>query len=375
MARCVLLRRLAAFALAVILTSGGAAAQAPAPGQPPAASAPVTCRIGAFLISLHDVDTASRTFKADLWLWSVCPTREIEPLKTLEFVNAVETHASLDSVLQRGDRWWATRKISGHFRQPFELESYPFDRHPLVIEMEESVSDTRSLQFVADQVHSGMDPKVVLPGWNVKDFVVRGGMTEHPTTFGDPSLETGISRYAAIHLILHAERAHFATFVKLTIALYIAAFMVLVSLLFDVSNTDLFIGRIGMHASALFAVVLNFIAAGATVGHHESLSLLDEVHVTTLGLILATTLWSVFAYRAAARGAGAAVVRRWDAWSAGIFLVLFLLTNAWLFADAMRKGSDHPALYAASRRLIPVSAEAPLVTAALKQGGVRRPTP
>jgi hypothetical protein len=36
----------------------------------------------------------------------------LEPLKTLEFTNAVSTSGGLDSALQRGNQWWATRKIS-----------------------------------------------------------------------------------------------------------------------------------------------------------------------------------------------------------------------------------------------------------------------
>ena len=326
-----------------------ATAQAAQPVAAPAA--PVTCKVGGFVTSLHDIETASRTFKADLWLWSLCPTKDIEPLKTLEFVSSVETTASLDSILPRGDQWWATRKVSGVFRNDFELDSYPFDRHPLGIEMEESTQDARSLRLTADTEHSGIDPAAASPGWKFDGFTLRSGLAIHPTTFGDPSLTKGDSRYAALHLIIRAERAHFATFIKLTSALYIASFLVLMSLLFDVSNTDLFIGRMGVQASALFAVVLNFVAAGGSVGHHESLSLLDEIHVATLVLVLVTTTWSVFAYRAVAGGTRAAKVRRWDERSAAVFLVLFLIANITLFVIANKRGSQNPAAYATTRVL------------------------
>src|SRR5665647_2020154 len=96
----------AAVALVAALIGGAAAAQAPA-----SAPAPMACKVGAHLTAIHDVDTATRTFKAEVWLWSVCPSNAIEPLKTLEFVNAVETTPSLDATLQRGNLWWSTRKI------------------------------------------------------------------------------------------------------------------------------------------------------------------------------------------------------------------------------------------------------------------------
>ena len=312
---------------------------------------PVPCAVGGYVTSLHDINTPGHTFKADFWLWSLCPTKDIEPLKTLEFVNAVETTASLDSILPRGTQWWATRKVTGTFRNDFELDSYPFDHHPLVIEMEESRLDSRSLIFTADARHSGLDPAVHAPGWKFHDFTLISGLAVHPTTFGDPSLAPGRSRYPAVHMIVRAERAHFATFVKLTSALYIAAFLVLMSLLFDVSNTDLFIGRIGVHASVLFAIVLNFLTVGTVVGQHETLSLLDEVHMTTLALVLVSMAWSVYAYRAVASGTRAAKVRRWDERSAMIFFVLFVLANVILFSIAMKHGAENPALYTATRQL------------------------
>ena len=338
-------RALAIAAGALWAALGGAASAQPT-GVQPAAPAPTVCSVGAYVLSVRDIDSVAHTFKADLWLWSVCPTKDVEPLKTMDFVDAVETRTSLDALQQRGNSWWATRRVSGTFSENFETDSFPFDHHPLVIEMEEGGQDARTLLIQADQAHSGIDPAIAIPGWRLRDFAVRSGVIVHPTTFGDPSLPKGESRRAAVHLVVHAERAHFAIFVKLTITLYISALLVLISLMFDVGDTDLFIGRIGLHASALFAVVLNWVAVGATVGHHESLSLLDAIHVATLVLILSTSMWSVYAYRAVVRGVRAETVRLWDERSAAVFLAVFLVVNAWLFTLAIRKGSDNPPAYA-----------------------------
>ena len=330
-----------------VLMFGAAQAQ-PASAPTPVSTTPATCSIGAFVTGLHDIDSAAGTFKADLWLWSVCPTKDLEPLKTLDFLNGVDVRTSLDNSLPRGASWWSTRKVSGTFREGFELDSFPFDRHPLTIRLEAEQGDSGP-RLVADSAHSGLDPGIGLPGWRLKGFSVGTAGAVYPTSFGDPAAPQGVTRRPHVDIVIRAERAHLAIFAKLSIALYISAFLVLISLMLDVGNTDLFIGRIGLHASALFAVVLNWVSAGATVGHHESLTLLDQIHVATLILVLGTGLWSVFAYRAVVGGVRAARVQRWDGRSALLFLAAFLLVNAAIFANAIHRGSYNPPAYAEGR--------------------------
>ena len=286
-----------------------------------ASAAPVKCRVGAYIVSLSQVDTATGVFKADFWMWSVCPTPELEPLKTMEFLNGVQTTGSLDSTIRRGDQWWSTRKVSGTFRQDFSLKNYPFDEQPLEIDIEEGVLDTRDLVYVADPRESGMDPTVDLPGWRLKDFRVLARIADHPTTFGDPSLPGGSSQYAALTLQVGVERAHLANFIKATFPLYIAALLALVSL----TVTD---GRMSLLGTTTFAVVLSFVSVERVVGPHDGVYLLDQLHFAALALIMAATGWGVISLRAIAHGGDAVLQRRRDLraaiWMTGGYLLLNL---------------------------------------------------
>lgn len=294
----------------------------------PASAAPVRCRIGAFVVSLSQVDTATGTFKADFWLWSVCPTPDLEPLKTMEFINGVETAGSLDSTIRRGDRWWSTRKISGTFRQDFSLKNYPFDEQPLEIDIEEGVLDARDLVYAADRRESGMDPAVDLPGWRLKDFRVLARIADHPTTFGDPSLPGGTSQYAALTLQVGVERAHLANFVKATFPIYIAALLALVSL----TVTD---GRMSLLGTTTFAVVLSFVSVERVVGPHDGVYLLDQLHFAALALIMAATVWGVLSLRAIARGEDAVHRRRRDLRTAAGLASGYILLNVLLVGLAI----------------------------------------
>lgn len=306
--------------LALILATGVGAGEARA--------APSACRIGAYVTSISQVDTAAGTFRADFWLWSICPTRDPEPLRTIEFVNGVSTEGSLDSLLQRNGQWWATRKISGIFRQDFSLRNYPFDEQPLLIRMEEGVLDTRELTYVADAPNSGMNPAVDLPGWRLRDFRLSNSVTSHPTTFGDPSLPRGVSRYASLTMRVGVERNHMANFVKATFPIYIAALLALVSLV--VSD-----GRISLLGATTFAVVLSFVSVEKLVGPHDGVYLLDQLHFATLALIMAATGFGVISLRTVAEGGDAALQRRRDLKGAAVLLAAYLVLNLVLIGLAI----------------------------------------
>ena len=69
-------------------------------------TAPTTCQVGIYLRSLHSFDPNADTFGGDLWLWSVCPSENDQPLHTMEFVNADDAAVLLDVP---GNPFWAYR--------------------------------------------------------------------------------------------------------------------------------------------------------------------------------------------------------------------------------------------------------------------------
>lgn len=297
---------------------------------------PATCRIGAYFMSIQKVDTAAGTFDATFWMWSLCPNRELEPLKTMQFLNGQAVDGTLDATLQRGSSWWSTRLFTGTFRQDFDLTNYPFDRQTLGIQIEEAVLDERSLRYTADSAASGMESTLKAPGWSLSGFSLTPTVTTRNTTFGDPSLPGGKSGYASMNIQVQAGRAPSANFIKATFPLYIAAFLALVSLGFDVVATDLFLGRMGALGTILFAVVLSFVSVDQLVGPHQGLYFLDQIHFAVLAVILVATAWSIFAHRASGRWLVEDVVQRWDVRVSFGLLVLYLAANAVMIIEAMR---------------------------------------
>lgn len=300
-------------------------------GSPGRASAePVTCKIGAFINSLSEIDMAVGTFDADFWLWSVCPTKDVEPIKTMDYVNGIDLKGELDSTTQRGKQWWSAVKVSGNFRQDFPLENYPFDHQTLVIDLEEGAVDTSELQFIADTAESRVDPGAKLKNWDITSFKITAAGKNHPTTYGDPSLPGGDSTYAQVRMEIGLERhSSLADFIKSTFVVFIAAMLALVSLM-------IIDGRIGLLGATLFTVVLSFVSLDRVLGPHGSPYLLDKIHFAALTFIMAAGAWGVRSLRAVSLGADKAVIHRQDMRAAYILFGVYVLVNVVLIALAMR---------------------------------------
>jgi hypothetical protein len=282
------------------------------PRRAVAQSNPVVCNLGTYITSINNIDTAAGTFDAEFWMWSICPDDEIRPLDTLEFVNGDGVEGSLDATLPRGGRWWSTRKFSGTFRADFDLQNYPFDRQTLNIEMEEAVLDERGLRYSADIAESQAGPRVHHSGWQLGDLVLTAGTATHPTTFGDPSLPGGTSRYASMKISIVAERVYWETFLRVTFPLYIVALLVFASLMLNITSESMFLGRMGVLGTMLFSVVLSFSSTGDYLGEHEGMYLLDLLHIVVLTLIVVATAWAILAHHQVTRGFDPTAIDRRD---------------------------------------------------------------
>ncbi len=314
-------------ALAGLLAACPAAAQ-PDPG-------PVRCRVGAYLEALYDLDPANGTFAADLWLWSVCPDDRVQPLATMEFVNATRTSASLDSSVATAGGVWSQRKITGTFRYNWDLAAFPFDRHTLAVVLEEGVADTRSLVYEPDAVNSGYPAGVASGDWRVTAFSVTGDTGTPNTTFGDPTLAPGEgSAYTRLVVATTIERTDLTSFVKLTFVVYVAFLLSLISYFLNLRNPALLTARFSVISGALFAVAVNLRAATSALASEERLTLVDKIHVAALVVILIDAVAALVTQLLVEWGRPAAAVARFDRIVMAAVVAGFVAANAWLIGRA-----------------------------------------
>lgn len=291
-------RRCLALALLVLL----AAAVEPVRSQP-AGGAPQTCRVGVNIEELYDLDLASDTFGAVLWLWSLCPAAQPAPLETI----ALPTGSSLDLGELRGSPvgeagYYQYRRVQGTFRHDWDMSHHPFDRQRLVIPIDETDLGSAVVLVEADIESSFLSDEIRsrLQEWDISDLALEASVTEVPSTYGLPEAYAG--GYARLEASFVLGRSHILTFFKLTAGVFAAALIAMLTLFMDPRGAGAFSSRLGVLVGVLFGVLLSMRAADAFIGDTTRLTLVSNIHLAALALIVVIASMSLIERRRIERG-------------------------------------------------------------------------
>lgn len=322
--------------LVVALVALGAASGVRAQAAVPA------CALGAYVQSLGGFDVTAGTFAARAWVWARCPeapdgTAPVV-LPRLDYVNAEDISLQFADSLRAGTpegasgTRYAYVQARGRFRHGWDVRHYPFDRHTLRLDVEHTLLDTTALRLVPDRAASGLSPELRLDGWRVAGVRLVGRPVTYPTTFGDPTVRAGSeATFDRVTVEMDVVRAGWLSFLKLTVGLFIAVGVALVTFWLRSSDGQAATARMSLLVGALFAAFVNLTGATNAVGRTEQLTLVDLLHFAGMGLILAAIVLSTLD---ASRDPATAKARdrRQAATLAGVFalVVAALLGRAWL---------------------------------------------
>ena len=283
-------------ALVAVAVAAGRAA-----GQPAPAADPKVCRVGVNIEDLYDFDLPSETFGAVLWIWSVCPSAEIAPLETITFGTGTPglQLGELRGAPTGGARHYQYRRVQGAFRHDWDMRRYPFDRHRLVIPIDETELGAKAVIFDADVESSFLSPEIraELAEWEISDFGLQASISEPPSSYGLPAAER--VGYARLEAIVHLQRTQLLAFFKLTLGVFAASMIALLIFFLDPRDRGSFNSRLGLLVGALFAVLLNLRAADATIGDASRLTLVTGIHLIALALIIVIALLALHERRRA----------------------------------------------------------------------------
>ena len=294
-------------------------------------------KVGAYLLSIHHIDTAAGTFDADLWIWSIGSSSTRDPLQSMEFVNSENIDRRLQTSTRRGALYWRQAKIVGRFRQEWNLDDYPFDKQVLDIVMEEGADDAASLVYDADTIHAGHLPDASPRGWQITGMKVQSGTRHYSTDFGDPD-GSDSGEYATLRLAVTLQRASFVPFLSMSAPLYAAFLLCSISFLLHLEGRALVEARIGLLAGALFALVLNMRSVSSLLGNVQHLTVFDRLHIVVLIDIVFATMVTIAA--GIARDRGRRYSRRIDYAGCLILVLSFVAVNTWLISNAIKSSSS-----------------------------------
>ncbi|WP_405776045.1 hypothetical protein [Streptomyces sp. NBC_00859] len=254
----------------------------------PAAAAVPSCDVGAYVTDLYGVDPVEGTVNADLWLWSVCPRKDLAAVPRLEFTNATKTMLTAPSSEKVGNEYWTQVKVSGTFRQTLDLTNFPFDKQVVRIQVEENRLDKSRFVYRADAKNSTYNPRIHPADFKITKFRIGVGDAPYRTNFGDPRLKQGgSSHYSQLVIEFQLTREDITSFGKQILPVYVALLVALISfLIWSKDNEVAMVARLGILGTALFTIMLNLRAVDEALGTFLNVTLVEEIHFMSLLYVL-----------------------------------------------------------------------------------------
>ncbi len=336
-----LLLRLGAILSALALAGGALAQDAPAAPDPAPRAVieaieaapspgPEQVIIGAYINDIQQIDFKANNYIVDLYVWFRWKDPELDPSKTMEFMNRFASDSNLREDLYEEPQkmpdgtLYAIIRYQGLFSTKFSLETYPFDMQYLRIVMEDTVSGVHRQIYVPDRdVGVTMNPDVTLPGFTVGAPTWKITDNTYPTDFGDLGQKEA-EIYSRVVLTVPVTRPALAmslkTFVPILLIVACASFVFFVRPRFVE-------GRIGLGITALLTLVALQLTATSALPDVDYLTMLDKMFllaylfiIITLGRVVLTS------WRGTDARAERAIARGDHTWAA-MLITTYLLMN------------------------------------------------
>ena len=137
--------------------------RAPSAGAAPSVQTqePVRVRVGVYLLRVGALDIGAGTFSLDFYLTFTCD----RPCETdgFEFTNGRTASVNKQDDLPQ----YKVYRVLAELSASFDLRSFPFDRHRLSLSLEDQLKPAGELLYVVDPERSGVDPNLIVAGWDV----------------------------------------------------------------------------------------------------------------------------------------------------------------------------------------------------------------
>jgi hypothetical protein len=226
---------------------------------------------------------------------------------------------------------YASARVTATIFEPWALETFPFDKHRIQVQVEDSGLFIHQMVFQPDLTNSRLGDEIALAGWTLSGFVAEAAAKTYKTNYGDTSLPTdALSTYSRLTFGMDMDRQGYGSAVKLLSTVIFATLVAFVA--FGIRPIDVD-PRFGLGVGALFAVAASAFVVASTVPDSDLLTIADQVHIIAMGFIFASVVVSAFCLRWDEAGEEAKW-KRVDAWCLVIFPLAFLLWTGWLILRA-----------------------------------------
>lgn len=246
---------------------------APAPG-------PEEVITGAYINDIQQLDFKANNYVIDLYVWFRWKSPDIDPSKTMEFMNRFASDNNLrEALTEEPDElpeggYYSILRYQGLFSTKFQLETFPFDTQYLTVIMEDTLAGAGDQVYVPDGKSPVIvDPVITLPGFQVGAPTMRITTNTYPTNFGDPTVPDA-EPYSRIILSIPVTRPMLAMSIKTFVPI---ALIVVCALLVYFVRPTYVEGRIGLGITALLTLVAIQLTATSSLPDVDYLMMIDKI--------------------------------------------------------------------------------------------------
>jgi len=287
------------------------------------AQAPDTVVVGAYVISVHDINFHDKEYTMRFWLWFLYDNPEFDFTTQLDIPNA-KTIEPPESIIDTVDgKTWVMLKMKCTMKENWSVQDFPFDKQQLKVQIENSILDNAALIFRPDFKGSKFDDEEAIDGWAISNFRVGVRDNVYSTGFGDPRPGHDHQTFSQFTIDLDIERDAWGLFMKIFLGMYIAFLIACISFTPHPSEMD---PRFGLPVGGLFAAVGNKYIIDSLLPESSSFSLVDTLHALTFIAIFGTLLVSAIALKQFDMG-NKALAERTNRRGARIIVALFVFLN------------------------------------------------
>lgn len=255
---------------------------------------PDTVRVGAYVISVHDINFHDKEYTVRFWLWFLYDNPEFDFTTQLDIPNA-KTIDPPESIIDTVDgKAWVMLKMKCVMKENWSVQDFPFDKQHLKVHIENSILDNTVLIFDPDHAGSKFDDEEAIDGWNILNFKVGVRNNNYSTGFGDPREGHNQQTFSQFTIDLDIERAAWGLFMKIFLGMYIAFFIATISFTPHPSEME---PRFGLPVGGLFAAVGNKYIIDSLLPESSGFTLVDTLHALTFIAIFGTLLVSAIALK------------------------------------------------------------------------------
>ncbi len=235
-----------------------------------------TVRIGAYIISIYDLDFPANKVAVDFYVWYNTMKDSLELIENFEVVNAIEYNKSHENDERRGSMIYQNFRVNSVVKKEWDITHFPFDKQIIEVAIEDYDKDHSKLVFLPDTAASKYDNNIRIGGWKITSFGIKESNHVYETNYGDPEIPMGeYSSYSRVIVYVTIEREGNGLFFKLFLGLFISVLISLITFFIDPTDLD---PRFGLSVGAIFAAIASQYVITSTLPQNERFTLVDILH-------------------------------------------------------------------------------------------------